>query len=360
LVRVPDHANAFTIFETLNDRGLDLAISDLLKNFLFHRAEGRITEAQASWTAMLGALAASGSDTSTVDYIRHFWSSRHGATRERDLYAAIRRKVTSKQAAITLAGDLEDGARRYAAIVNSGHELWADYGATARQHLDTISLLRMVQVRPLLLAILERFSVAETRRALRLIVALGARFLIHGGLGGGVLEKHYSDRAQDIHAGKIKTAAQLSKAMLDVAPSDGEFEKAVATTTVSQAYLARYYLRALEKQAAGETQPELVPNANEEEVTLEHVLPLKPESNWPQFDPESAKAYQRRLGNMVLLQQKLNSSLRSSAFSRKRTVLAKSEYVLTSRVGKLGDWTPQAIDKRQRQLAELAVRAWPL
>jgi len=35
LVQVPDQANAFTIFETLNDRGLDLAISDLLKNYLF-------------------------------------------------------------------------------------------------------------------------------------------------------------------------------------------------------------------------------------------------------------------------------------------------------------------------------------
>ena len=33
LVKVPNHANAFTIFETLNDRGLTLAISDLLKNY---------------------------------------------------------------------------------------------------------------------------------------------------------------------------------------------------------------------------------------------------------------------------------------------------------------------------------------
>lgn len=35
MVRVPDYANAFTIFETLNDRGLDLAISDLLKELSF-------------------------------------------------------------------------------------------------------------------------------------------------------------------------------------------------------------------------------------------------------------------------------------------------------------------------------------
>src|SRR5262249_43486503 len=43
-VQVPDHQNAFTIFETLNDRGLDLAITDLLKNYLFHKAQDRIGE----------------------------------------------------------------------------------------------------------------------------------------------------------------------------------------------------------------------------------------------------------------------------------------------------------------------------
>jgi hypothetical protein len=56
-VAVPDHANAFVIFETLNDRGLDLAISDLLKNYLFLMAEDRLTEVQQSWTSMLGVLA---------------------------------------------------------------------------------------------------------------------------------------------------------------------------------------------------------------------------------------------------------------------------------------------------------------
>ena len=35
IVTAPDDSNAFVIFETLNDRGLELAISDLLKNYLF-------------------------------------------------------------------------------------------------------------------------------------------------------------------------------------------------------------------------------------------------------------------------------------------------------------------------------------
>ena len=48
-VEVPDYSNAFTIFETLNDRGLDLAISDLLKNFIFHKSVILISKEKKNW-----------------------------------------------------------------------------------------------------------------------------------------------------------------------------------------------------------------------------------------------------------------------------------------------------------------------
>lgn len=44
VVAAPDDSNAFVIFETLNDRGLELAISDLLKNYLFHKSGDKIEE----------------------------------------------------------------------------------------------------------------------------------------------------------------------------------------------------------------------------------------------------------------------------------------------------------------------------
>ncbi len=360
LVKVPDHANAFTIFETLNDRGLDLAISDLLKNYLLYRADNRHPEVQTAWAAMMGALSAAPDEASIVDFLRHFWASRNGATRERDLYLAIRKRITSKQSAIDLSHDLETAARRYAGILTPSHELWSEYGPSARQHAETIGLLRMSQVRPLLLAMLDKFSAVEVKKALRLIVSMGVRFLVHGGLGGGVMERHYSDRAVEIQNGEISTSTQLSRAMRKVVPTDAAFESAFSLATVSQAHLARYYLRALEKQAAGESQPELVPNPNEEEVTLEHVLPVKPESNWPDFTEEEARVYFRRIGNMVLLQQRMNSSLKSESYAKKKPILSKSKFRLTSSVATQKKWTRDEIEKRQAELAKLAVKTWSL
>jgi len=46
VITVPSDANAYTIFETLNDRGIELAQIDLLKNYLYSKAGNRLQEAQ--------------------------------------------------------------------------------------------------------------------------------------------------------------------------------------------------------------------------------------------------------------------------------------------------------------------------
>jgi hypothetical protein len=102
-----------------------------------------------------------------------------------------------------------------------------------------------------------------------------------------------------------------------------------------------------------------VPNPNEEEINLEHVLPLKPERNWPEFNEDAARAFQRRIGNLVLMQHKLNSSAKSASFSKKRASLAASQYKLTAEVAAESSWTAKAIIRRQERLAKLAVQAWP-
>jgi uncharacterized protein with ParB-like and HNH nuclease domain len=72
IVKVPDEANAFIIFETLNDRGLDLSIGDLLKNYIFGRTENRIEEARANWIKATAALEGTGGDKRVATFIRHF------------------------------------------------------------------------------------------------------------------------------------------------------------------------------------------------------------------------------------------------------------------------------------------------
>jgi hypothetical protein len=188
--------------------------------------------------------------------------------------------------------------------------------------------------------------------------AWSVRFLIVG--RGGFLDTNYARAAHEVGKGKITTVKQLREFMTDVIPTDAVFEAAFMDARVEKGYLARYYLRALEMKQKDDPQPELVPNEEEEEINLEHVLPENPESNWPEIDPELAAAYYNRIGNMVLLKAKKNSTVGNDSFADKKKVLASSAFILTSQVGKTKQWDKAKIQDRQKKLAKLAVETWPL
>ncbi len=356
-VTVPDDGNAFTIFETLNDRGLDLAISDLLKNFLFHKADKRLDEAQGYWITMTGILEATSEDKALVTYLRHYWSSVNGLTRERDLYKKVKKKISSVTAAVNLAKELSISSVKYAALSNTNHEMWKKYGPTTKGHMETLNLLRMTRMRPLLLAILDILKVPEGRKALKYIVDLAVRNLIVATHGGN-LESKYSVIAVEIREGKIKTAAQLRKACESIFPSDIQFYDEFAVAASSKSYLARYYLRALEKTSNGQSNPEFVPNTNSDDVNLEHVLPCKSHRNWPGFTKEQHKAMYPRLGNLSLMKTAENSIIGNATFSEKRKVFAKSSLTLTKSIAQNKDWKEFDIINRQKKLAKLAVKTW--
>jgi hypothetical protein len=129
---------------------------------------------------------------------------------------------------------------------------------------------------------------------------------------------------------------------------------------VSKAYLARYYLQALERQETGEAQPELVPNTNSNEVNLEHVLPQNPSPAWGQIEDELADAFFNRLGNLALMKQKINSDIGNAGFDAKKGALADSQFELTKKIAVNDNWTTANIETRQNELAVLAIKAWPI
>jgi uncharacterized protein with ParB-like and HNH nuclease domain len=358
LVKVPNHANAFTIFETLNDRGLELAISDLLKNFLLGQADNRLIEVQENWAKMYSLLENTENEDLVVTFLRQYWSSIHGLTRERDLYKRIKAKITSKQRAIDFSSNLEEAARVYVALIDTSNSFWSDYSNSAKNHMATLNLFRMTQMRPLLLSIISKFNSREVEKSLKFLVSVSVRFLIYGGLGGGALEQQFSERAKEVSSGEISNMSQL-KEKLSRIPTDTQFKEAFETTTVSKQYLARYYLMTLEKAKNGEENPELIPNADTSAVNLEHVLPKTPDETW-NIDQDTHRAYVKRLGNLAIMSAKLNSEVGNSSFESKKDLYKKSNFALTKSIADYDTWSPNAINERQRELADLAVKTWKI
>ena len=359
LVKVPNHANAFTIFETLNDRGLELAISDLLKNFLLGQADNRLNEVQDNWTKMYSLLENTENEELVVTFLRQYWSSLYGLTRERDLYKKIKEKITSKQRAIDFSNKLEEAARIYVALIDTSNGFWNDYSDASKNHMATLNLFRMTQMRPLLLSIISKFNNREVEKSLKFLVSLSARFLIYGGLGGGALEVQFSERAKEVGNGDISNTNELKDKLSRVIPSDTQFKEAFKTASVSKQYLARYYLMTLEKAKRGEENPEFVPNADTSAVNLEHVMPKTPDESWT-IDTDTHRAFLKRLGNLAIMSTRLNSEVGNSSFAEKKTHYANSSFELTKQLGNYEVWNDETISQRQEELAELALITWKI
>lgn len=357
-VEVPTESDAFMIFETLNDRGVDLTLADLLKNFLFGKAGTKLDVVRENWLLALGAF-----DMSTemfITFLRHYWSSKEGLTRERDLYKGIKEGVTNRVQVVKFSEEIRDASRIYAALVNSEHDFWSSDGSTTKDNIDVLNKLALVQNRPMLLAAAQHFTKPELKKVLKAAVNWGVRGLIVGGIGGGKTEKTFCDAAVKIRAGSIKTLADLLPELTQIIASDEEFELSFAVARVTKPTLARYYLVALERYSANASNSELVPNSNEEDVDLEHVLPKRADVlDWLQFTPEEQIDWVDRIGNLALLQKAQNGRIGNRSFIVKRPILTMSRLRLTTEIGAKGTWTKKEIMERQQRLAELAVRVWP-
>lgn len=359
-LNVPDDSNAFLIFETLNDRGLELSIADLLKNYLLGLAQSDLRAVLNLWIGAQAALRAYGGEERFRVFLRHYWISRFDIVRERDLYRKMKERITSKVNAVEFAKDLAHNASLYGAMMSPEHDFWDSAPPQTREWLRILLVLGLEQYRPMLLSAMARMPLDAVCDLLQMLVGWSVRLTVVGALGTGTTESKYAAIGQAIGNGTLKTVKEVREGGKDFIPSDQVFETAFSTATVSKVPLARYYLRALERVRIGQTQPELVPNENPAEVTLEHVLPENLGSNWPHWSEEDHRVYWRQLGNMVLLRERVNSKLRSAPFEEKKPRFAASALLLTKEVGATPKWDKAAIDGRQRELAKLALRAWRL
>ena len=364
---VPSEANAFTIFETLNDRGIELAQIDLLKNYLYSKSDKEVDNVQNIWMEMVSKFEEHGDEGLMLQYIKHYWYANYEFTRvkHKELYDAIKRNIQNKKKAIDLIKDLRANAYIYLAIVNSKHPYWEKCNDEVKGYADILNFFKLEQYRPLLFAVLIKFDKKEVQKAMKLMVSWLVRNLITGSLalGGGKLEREYAKYAHKIMKGEIKNTKDLREFLKLVIPSDNDFKNQFISATVNKPRDARYYLRSIENyKNKGESNapPELLVNSSADDVNLEHILPKNPEDNWSQFSAEEANEYKNRIGNLSLMRVISNSSHSNASFNIKKQEYKQSELWITNMINDYTDWSTDNITDRQEKLAKIAVKVWSL
>lgn len=354
---VEDELNAYTVFETLNARGLELTTTDLLKNYLLALSSASPADqllAKEKWQRII--------QTTDLDafpqFLRYYWNSRNEAVRKDNLFKALRQTVKSREESFALLDALLHSAGVYAALENPHDELWAGVRGI-RRHVQELNLFGVTLCYPLLLVAYANLPITEFERVLRICAVISFRYNVIAGQNPKVQERAYNIVACKIHSGAITNAAQVAQSLQLIYLSDEDFVNAFSTKAISTKRgkkLVRYILYALENQMAGTDR-----NFEDESGTIEHILPENPSNDWEQFfSVDEQLDYIYRLGNYTLLEQSKNSvECRNRLYAEKLAVYKTSQFQMTNSID-YPEWTPAQVKSRQMKLAKIAKSVWKI
>ena len=204
------------------------------------------------------------------------------------------------------------------------------------------------------------FPEKEAGKAFRFCVSLSVRLMIASSTRTGTVEEGLAAAAHKIYLGSVATSEELKSELASLTPTDVRFSAAFEIATLSNRQLSRYYLRSMELAAKDEGEPWHSPNDDRNIINLEHISPEKPEGNWPAFADEQVNLYYKRIGNLCLMRASDNSTVKSASFDTKKPIFMNSAYVLTKQIAEAQVWTPSEIVDRQKTLATIAVKTWPI
>lgn len=356
-VVVEDDFGAYTVFETLNARGLELTSADLIKNYLMSlvskKGNSDLEHVLKRWhrvTAPVGTR-------HLPEFLRHYFNSHFPYVRQERLFRRIRDEVTSAEGALKLLNELEEASVCYRALDDAEDEFWLDFPGAA-EAVRALVLFGVSQYKPLALAAFRSLKREEAVRVLKDCVILSFRFNVISRLGRHELETRFNQAALAIQAGTVYNASGVRKSLAPVYVDDDQFRAdfEVFRQPVSNKgkKLIRYILCELECRNSGQDL-----NWATTSATIEHILPEKLDDHWASdFSEEEHDRNVERLGNYALLEYGKNKEIGHQPFEIKAPVFGTSQYGLTNELTEREKWTPADIADRQRKLARLATAVW--
>jgi uncharacterized protein with ParB-like and HNH nuclease domain len=352
-INVEDELNAYTVFETLNARGIELSSTDLLKNYLFSLFQGPddLQEAQRQWRRIINTVQME----KFPEFLRYYLSLQETRVRRERLFKIVQKSVNSGEQAFNLLDQLENYSSLFIALSNPNDDFWRDT-PEHQPYIRELELFRVKQAFPTLFAAHGKFSSENFNRLLKLICVLSFRYTIVSRLNPNELEKLHNKIAISIMSGEINHPRQVFDALRSVYVSDEKFSQDFSILSIStkgqKKKLVRYILWKLEMDAAERN------DLTEDAFSVEHILPESPTEAWyKNFTNTQLDEMVYRLGNLTPLEPSLNRQVGNQVYTIKQEAYQRSVYQLTQNI-LAEEWDSDALSNRQRRLAQRAIHIW--
>lgn len=332
-ITVSEIDTAYTIFETLNAKGKDLVSVDLIKNKIFQLldSDSPIDKPREVWKEMQKTLYNSKDKINMPIFYRHFWLSKYSKATETKLYEQFLKHISpEKSRYIEFLNELKNSSKWYSKIASPSSEDWnrsEEIGIFLS--LDALKLFDTKQVRSILLALCElryndkKISEKYFKKAIQGLEHFHFLFTAVTSSRASSLDDLYSKYARNMRIASDKNKVhmiidELLKELNERKPTFEVFKSNFNNIYYSNDYvkdkgLIKYIFRKFES------------NLNKNDSFIPHISSIE------HIYSQSSKlnSIYNNLGNLIPLEQDLNSSIGNKKFSDKLTYYKKSNYKLT-------------------------------
>lgn len=350
-----DQANK--IFEILNAKGKRLADVDLIKNKIFeilYKTEPA-DFAETRWSSIKRALYNSKTNVGFATFYRHFWISNYKKTSMNKLYDHFNTylKPKTEETYERFLIEMEKNVNWYIQIVDPSREYWGNRKEyfLCVQSLNIISnYFNIAQTRIALLGLFELkekklISLSDFEQTIQKMEQFHFLYNAICSKRSNSLEKIYTDfslgsrkcLSKDDVNECIREMMNNFRALL---PSYDEFE----TKFINLTFTKKYSLDNVKAKYAVYYRYNLSEGKNyglfPEDGTIEHIV------------PESNSVNALNIGNLIVLEKKINDECKNMEYKIKKEKYSMSKYQgVRNFVKKYETWTEKDINNRAKEMA---------
>ena len=356
-ISTPDKKNANKIFEILNAKGKQLSHVDLIKNKIFEIIDnkGSADIAEIKWNNIKQTLISRKESVGLATYYRHFWISTYKKSSGNKLYDDFSKLIipNTKDRYKEFLVELEDNANNYIKILNPRRE---DYGNKKEyfwlvQSLNILmNYFNIVQVRIALLALfkVKEDNLISSKKFKETILFLESfHFAFNSVVSGSAnrFETIYTKFAIELRKCDNKLAVnKLIDSML-ITPldklfpnfdqfTDGFIQLSFTKKNSASNIKAKYAIQKLGSYYENE-------DVFSDLGSIEHII------------SESEGNHSLNIGNLILLELKLNNDADDFDYINKKKIFLKSSFNwVRNFVNNNSDWTADQIENRAKDLAK--------
>jgi hypothetical protein len=357
VIEVTDQLNAFKVFETLNARGVQLSAADLLKNYLFSIVDetkphiSEIEEVESIWSKIVGKLG----EQKFEDYLRYYWNSINKSIGKKNLFKTIKNQIKNKNQVFNLIRNLDDSADVYLAIQNPEDIYWKDK-PEIKVILKELKLFQIRQTNSLFLSALKNLNINDFKKIVKICSVISFRYNVISGLNPNAQEDVYNSLAIKINESKSFSVQDFSGIYVNDINFENNFSTKEFKNTTRNHRILKYIFSKIEFH--------LYKNdidLENDSFSIEHILPENADENWGNFAFDEINRSVYKIGNLTLLEKKLNQDAAQKKYEEKKAIFKNSKCNLTKVIPEhYSNWNEDKIASRQKELSKHAKTIWKI